>query len=86
MLWLTVEGNASGDSSEANKCSPHLVNSNLAISSAALCIGSLLKRRLEAESEEHHDKSCDKLADTLHGKDGSHHGTSPLGSSEPENK
>ncbi|KAI6755845.1 hypothetical protein HG531_004951 [Fusarium graminearum] len=44
-----IEGNASGDSSEANKCSPHLVNSNLAISSAALCIGSLLKRRLEAE-------------------------------------
>jgi hypothetical protein len=48
-----------------------------------LGIRGTLEGRLEAECEEHHDESGDKLTDTLHGKDGSHHGTTPLGGSEP---
>lgn len=80
---LTVQGNAGGNGAEADQSTPHLVNGNLAGSSALADIGGALELRLEAESEEQHDESSDELANALHGEDGTHHGATPLGGSEP---
>src|SRR4051794_20546601 len=80
---LTVEGNASRDGTETDKSTPHLVDSNLAVTSASSIGLGTLQRAPEAKGNEEHDKGGAKLAETLHGKDGSHHGTSAFGSGEP---
>jgi hypothetical protein len=61
---------------------PHLVNSKLADTSASGCLGGRLKGVLEAGgNDQSNDGSCE-LTNTLHGEDGVHHGSSPLGGSE----
>lgn len=46
-------------------------------------VGVALELVLEAESEEDHDEGGDHLANALHGKDGTHHGTTPLLAGKP---
>lgn len=79
---LTIKGNASGNATEADQDTPHLVDGNLTTSSAARYIRGTLKIGFEAESKEHHDQGRAKLAKALHGKDSSHHSSSPFGSRE----
>lgn len=82
-LGLTVESDAGGNGAKADQGSPHLVDGNLARTGAAANIRGLFELGLEAESQEHHDESGNELANALHGKDGAHHGSTPLGGSEP---
>lgn len=84
MVVLTVKGNASRNSTEADKSTPHLVNGDLAVAGAVGYAGSTLELGLEAEGNEQHDESTSELTNTLHGKDSRHHGTTPLGSREPK--
>jgi hypothetical protein len=53
---LTIKGNASGNATEADQDTPHLVDGNLTTSSAARYIRGTLKIGFEAESKEHHDQ------------------------------
>lgn len=82
----TVKGNASWDSTAADECSPHLVNSNATFTVTDLDGGSRLKLRFEAERCEKHDEGGSQLTNTLHGKDGGHHCSTPLGGSESGNR
>lgn len=77
-----VEGNAAGDGAETNDDTPHLVDGQTADASAGGRGGGALKRLLEASSDDQSDDSSTKLAETLHGEDGTHHSSSPLGGSE----
>ena len=77
-----VEGDDTGDGTETDEDSPHLVNSEAADASAVGLLGGGEERLLEAESDEEHDESGGELTKTLHGEDSAHHGTTPLGGSE----
>lgn len=76
-----VKRDAAGNSTDTNDCPPHLVNGNGTVSGAGSQSRGSLKRLLETECNEQHDECGSKLAKTLHSKDGTHHGTSPLGCS-----
>ena len=76
-----VEGDAAGDGTHANDGTPHLINGDGAVSGAGTQGRGSLEGLLETESDEKHDKGGSELTKTLHGKDGTHHGTSPLGCS-----
>ncbi len=77
-----VEGDDTGDGTETDEGSPHLVNSESADASAVGLLGGGEERLLEAEGDEEHDESGGELTKTLHGEDSAHHGTTPLGGSE----
>ena len=83
VVRLTVKSNASRDSTAADQGTPHLINSDGAFTRALGDLGSTLKMLLHAKSGEEHDQSSDQLTNTLHGEDGTHHGSTPLSSSEP---
>ncbi len=66
-----------------NKSSPDLVNGEGTDTSALGVADGCGQRALEADGSDQHDQSTAKLAETLHGENGSHHCSSPLGGSEP---
>jgi hypothetical protein len=74
-----VEGDAGRDSAEADEDTPHLVNRELADTGASSVAGGSKEGLLETSSNDKHDEGTAKLAKTLHGKHGTHHGSSPLG-------
>jgi hypothetical protein len=62
---------------------PHLVNGKLADTGACLgLVGGSLERSLESGSDDQSNDGSSELTNTLHSKDGVHHCSSPLGSSE----
>jgi hypothetical protein len=77
-----VQGEAGWDNTDSDKGTPHLVDSNLAVASAGVVARRAGEGVLEASNEAKHDEGSSKLPKTLHGKDGTHHGTTPLGGSE----
>lgn len=76
-----VQSADGGDDTNTDQSAPHLVNSNLTLSSASSVRSNVVELRLEANGQANHDDSTTKLAETLHGEHGAHHGTSPLGRS-----
>lgn len=74
-----VKGNASGDSAETDDDAPHLVHSKTTDTIAVLDGLGGLERLFEARDDDEGDDTGGELTETLHGEDGSHHGTSPLG-------
>lgn len=74
-----IKSEAARHSTEPNQGPPHFVDGDGADASAGGIGGGRGQRLLEAESDEQHDESSDKLADTLHGENGTHHGTTPFG-------
>lgn len=77
-----VESNASGNSTETNDDTPHLVNGELADTIASSRVLGSQKGLLEAGSDDKSNDTSGELTNTLHGEDGTHHGTAPLGGSE----
>ena len=77
-----VESNASRNSAETDDDTPHLVNGQTA--NTATGSGSFGGHQgfLETRSNDESDDGRRKLTDSLHGKDGSHHGASPFRRSE----
>lgn len=74
-----VQSDATGNGTETNEDSPHLVDGLGAVAGAVGGLGGVDERALEAQSDEEHDKGGTELAETLHGKDSTHHGSTPLG-------
>lgn len=81
-----VERDTRGDGTEADHNTPHLVNSELADTGALANGAGGLEGLLEASSHDQRDDGSRKLTEPLHGEDGTHHGTTPLGRSEPRDK
>lgn len=77
-----VEGDAARNGTETNDHTPHLVDSDTADTTALARCTRCKKRLFEAGSHNESDQTSSKLADTLHGEDGSHHSASPLRGSE----
>ena len=77
-----VEGNASGDGTETNDDTPHLVNGKLADTVTSGGVLAAEEGLLEADGDDESDDTSSELTNTLHGEDGTHHGTAPLGGSE----
>lgn len=77
-----VESNASGNGTETNDDTPHLVNGKLADTVASSRVLGSQKRLLETGSDDESNDTSSELTNTLHGEDGTHHGTAPLGGSE----
>jgi hypothetical protein len=80
-----VESNTGRDSTEADDNTPHLVYGELANTRALAHGARSLQGLLEADSHDQGDKRSRELTDTLHGKDGAHHSTTPFGRREPDN-
>ena len=84
-LWdreSVIESDAAWNSAKANDDTPHLVNGKL---TDAIAIANSLggfQGVVEARHDNESNNGGGELADTLHGKDGTHHRTSPLGCSE----
>ncbi len=78
-----VQGDAARDGTEADDDTPHLVHRQT--TDATTVGGSLggLQRLPEASRQDQGDDGRGELTDTLHGKHGTHHRTSPLGGGEP---
>lgn len=75
-----IQGNAARNGAEADDDTPHLVDRKLA-NTVTLSHGlGRLKRPLEASGDDQGNDGSGELSDALHGEDGTHHGTSPLGS------
>lgn len=84
-LWdgkTEVKSNATWDGTETDKDTPHLVDSKTADTTAVTVSSGGSERTLEALGDDKHDKSTSHLTNTLHGEDGTHHGSTPLGGSE----
>jgi hypothetical protein len=77
-----VESHASWNGTEPNDDTPHLVHSKTTDSVAFSDSLGGQQGLLETSGDDKSDDSRTKLTDTLHGKDGAHHGTTPFGSSE----
>lgn len=84
-----VEGNATWHGTHTDDDTPDLVHSNQAhaVTSSLLGLGVRSvdgsdERLLEANNGDESNDTSTELAKTLHGEDGTHHGSSPLGSSE----
>lgn len=77
-----VESNAAWNSTEADDHTPHLVDSDATDATALVDTRCGKKRLLEADSDDERHDAGGELANTLHGENGAHHGTTPLGSSE----
>lgn len=77
-----VESNASGDGTETDDDTPHLVDGELADTIASSRGLGGQERLLETGSDNESDDTSSELTDTLHGEDGAHHGTAPLSGSE----
>lgn len=77
-----VQGDAARNSAEADDNTPHLVDGETADTTAVGDGRSSQERLLETLSDDQADDTSGELADTLHGEDGAHHGTTPFGSSE----
>ena len=77
-----VESNAARHGTETDDHAPHLVDSNA--TDAAALVDSIGGEEglLEAGCDNKRHDTSSKLADTLHGEDGAHHGTAPLGGCE----
>ena len=58
--------------------SPHLINSKLADAGAGRGLGSSAQRLFETRGDDQRDYGSGELANTLHGKDGVHHSSSPF--------
>lgn len=74
-----VESNAARYSTEADDHTPHLVD---CLAADTVAVGVRLRgkqRLLEASSDNERDDTGSELTNTLHGEDGTHHGTTPLG-------
>lgn len=78
-----VQSKASGDGAEADNNAPHFVDRELADPSAVAHVLGRLERLAEGCSHDQSNYGSGKLANALHGKDCTHHGTAPFGSSEP---
>lgn len=81
-LWdgeAVVESDAAWDCAKADNHSPHLVHGFLADARAVGSVGGGGKRAFEASGDDKGDNTSSKLSHSLHGKDGAHHGASPLG-------
>jgi hypothetical protein len=76
-----VQSDAGWHNTDTNQSTPHSVDGDLAFASAGSIAGSLVDLVLEAGDKAQHDESTTKLTESLHGEDGTHHGTSPLGGS-----
>lgn len=82
-LWdgeTVVEGDATWDGTETNDDTPHLVDGEHADTGTGIVGWGRLKGASETSSNDQGHDSSSKLAETLHREDGTHHGTSPLGS------
>lgn len=77
-----VESNAARDGTETDDDTPHLVSGEKAITLASALALGRLEGALETSSDNQSDDTSEELADTLHGEDGTHHGSSPLGGRE----
>ena len=77
-----VEGDATGDGTEANNHAPHLVNRKATDAAAGGESLGRLERVLEAGCDDQRNEAGTELTDTLHGEHRAHHGTSPFGGSE----
>jgi hypothetical protein len=74
-----VQGDAAWDGTKTDYDTPHLVDSELADARAVSDGLRGRERVLEAGGDDECDDGGGELADTLHGKDGSHHGSTPFG-------
>jgi hypothetical protein len=77
-----VESNAARHSTEADDDTPHLVHSKLAHTVAKVDRLGGLEGVFETRDDDQSNDGGGELANTLHGEDGTHHGTSPLGGGE----
>ena len=77
-----VESNASWNGTEADDDTPHLVNSKSTDTVAGRHSLGRQQGLLETSGDDKSDDGCSELANTLHGEDRAHHGTTPFGSSE----
>lgn len=84
-LWngkTVVKSNATWNGTHSDDDTPHLVNGKTADTTALADVWSGHKRLAETSSDNEGDDTGTELTKTLHGEDGTHHGTSPAGSSE----
>ena len=84
-LWngkTVVEGDATWNGTESDDDTPHLVNGKTANTAAVADVLSAHERLLETGSDDEGNDTSTELTKTLHGEDGTHHGTSPAGGSE----
>ena len=77
-----VERDTSWDDANSDESAPHLVDSYSALTVTVRVASNSLKGVLKTSDKAKHDKSTTELTETLHSKDGTHHGTTPLGSGE----
>lgn len=77
-----VEGDTSGDGAEADNDTPHSVNGDLAVDVTQLGFRGSDSLGFESNSDNEGHKRSDKLADSLHRKDSSHHCSTPFCSCE----
>jgi len=76
-----VECDTTWNGTKSNNYALHLVYGKLAVTGASGCLSSGLEGPFETSSNNQRNDSSCELANTLHGKHGVHHGTSPFGSS-----
>jgi hypothetical protein len=74
-----VESNATGNGTEADDHTPHLVNSDATDAAASADLGGSEERLLEADGDDERHDTSGELANTLHSEDRAHHSSTPLG-------
>jgi len=84
-LWdgkTVVESDATWNGTHSDDDTPHLVDGKTADTTTVGNRRTALERLPETSSDDESNDTGTELTKTLHGEDGTHHGTSPAGSSE----